>query len=284
MKLGSVEHKELFCRSFTESYREYEPEYLPWPDLDDAALNFLRSIPFWEKALDTERQAGAIVSGYAQTLSDPVLQATIALQGQEELRHARLLKTLIDRYGIEIPECPPIQVPQNIEPIFTRFGFEECLDTFFAYGLFAIAREANVFPESIFTIFDPIIDEETRHIVFFVNWFTYTQIQRGQGFIPLRSIKTLWHYGKALSNLIAVFGNDDASKTGFAATGTNIFTKDLTLKKFLEICLAENQRRMSKYDARLLQPQLLPKLANLALGILEFTPKRKLQNIESASA
>jgi len=100
----------------------------------------------------------------------------------------------------------------------------------------------------------------------------------------LRSIKTLWHYGKALSNLIAVFGNDDASKTGFAATGTNIFTKDLTLKKFLEICLAENQRRMSKYDARLLQPQLLPKLANLALGILEFTPKHKLQNIESASA
>ncbi|MEH1966932.1 hypothetical protein [Nostoc sp.] len=48
MKLGSVEHKDLFCRSFTESYREYEPEYLPWPDLDDTALTFLRSIPFWE--------------------------------------------------------------------------------------------------------------------------------------------------------------------------------------------------------------------------------------------
>ncbi len=62
MKLGSVEHKELFCRSLTESYREYEAESLPWPDLDDAALSFLRSIPFWEKALDTERQAGAIVN------------------------------------------------------------------------------------------------------------------------------------------------------------------------------------------------------------------------------
>ncbi|MDZ8241764.1 MAG: hypothetical protein RMZ69_32290 [Nostoc sp. ChiQUE01a] len=94
MKLGSVEHKELFCRSFTESYREYEPEYVPWPDLDDAGLSFLRSIPFWEKALDTDRQAGAIVSDYAQTVSDRILQAAIALQGQEELRHARLLKTL----------------------------------------------------------------------------------------------------------------------------------------------------------------------------------------------
>ncbi len=284
MKLGSVEHKELFCRSFMESYREYEPENLPWPDLDDTALSFLRSIPFWEKALDTERQVGAIVSGYAEKVSDPLLQTAIALQGTEELRHARLLQTLIDRYGIEIPERQPIQVPQNIEPVFTRFGFEECLDTFFAYGLFAIAREANVFPESIFTIFDPIIDEETRHIVFFVNWFTYTQISRGQGFIPLRSIKTLWHYGKALSNLIAVFGNADSSRTGFAATGTDIFTKDLTITKFLSICLSENQRRMSKYDPRLLQPQLLPRLASVALRTFELIPKRKLETVERASA
>ncbi|MBG1259398.1 ferritin-like domain-containing protein [Nostoc commune] len=284
MKLGSVEHKELFCRSFAESYREYEPENLPWPDLDDTALTLLRSIPFWDKALDTERQAGAIVSGYAAMVNDPILQNTIALQGKEELRHARLLQTLIDRYGIQLPERQPIEVPQNIEPVFTRFGFEECLDTFFAYGLFAIAREANVFPESIFTIFDPIIDEETRHIVFFVNWFTYTQIRRGQGFTPLRSIKTLWHYGKALSNLIAVFGNDDPSKTGFAVTGTDIFTKDLTIEKFLSICLVENQRRMSKYDPRLLQPQLLPRLASITLRILELIPKRKLETVERASA
>ncbi|MCC5665757.1 ferritin-like domain-containing protein [Nostoc sp. CHAB 5784] len=284
MKLGSVEHKELFCQSFMESYREYEPENFPWPDLDDTALTLLRSIPFWDKALDTERQAGAIVSGYAATVNDPILQNAIALQGKEESRHARLLQTLIDRYGIELPERQPIEVPQNIEPVFTRFGFEECLDTFFAYGLFAIAREANVFPESIFTIFDPIIDEETRHIVFFVNWFTYTQIHRGQEFTPLRSVKTLWHYGKALSNLIAVFGNDDPSKTGFAVTGTDIFTKDLTIEKFLSICLSENQRRMSKYDPRLLQPQLLPRLASIALRILELIPKRKLETVERASA
>ncbi|WP_375498883.1 ferritin-like domain-containing protein [uncultured Nostoc sp.] len=283
MKLGSVEHKELFCQSFMESYREYEPENLPWPDLDDTALTLLRSIPFWDKALDAERQAGAIVSGYAVMVNDPILQKTIALQGKEELRHARLLQTLIDRYDIQIPERQPIEVPQNIEPIFTRFGFEECLDTFFAYGLFAIARETNVFPESIFTIFDPIIDEETRHIVFFVNC-TYTQIHRVQGFTPLRSIKTLWHYGKALSNLIAVFGNDDPSKTGFAVTGTDIFIKDLTIEKFLSICLSENQRHMSKYDPQLLQPQLLPRLASIALRILELIPKRKLETVERASA
>ncbi|MEH2420107.1 MAG: hypothetical protein V7K48_03935 [Nostoc sp.] len=36
-------------------------------------MSFLRSIPFWEKALDAERQAGAIVNGYA-AVSDPILQ------------------------------------------------------------------------------------------------------------------------------------------------------------------------------------------------------------------
>ncbi|MEH1940032.1 MAG: hypothetical protein V7L01_07430 [Nostoc sp.] len=78
MKLGSVEHKELFCRSFTESYREYEPEYLPCPDLDDTALTSLRSIPL-RKKVDTERQAGVIVSRYAATVSTPLLQTAIAL-------------------------------------------------------------------------------------------------------------------------------------------------------------------------------------------------------------
>jgi hypothetical protein len=283
MKIGSVEHKELFCRSFMESYREYEPEKLPWPDLNDADLARLRSIPFWQKALDIEREAGAMVGGYAATINDSLIQEAIALQGKEESRHARLIKTLIDRYGIEMPERPPVEVPQNIEPAFTNFGFEECLDSFFAFGLFGIAREAAVFPEQMFTIFDPILDEEARHIVFFVNWFTYIQIQRGQGFLPLRSTKTLWHYGKALSNLITAFGDTDASGTGFTATGAGVFTDDLTLEKFLAVCLRENERRMSKYDSRLLQPRFLPRLANIAWRTVQLIPKRKPQVVESTN-
>lgn len=58
-----------------------------------------------------------------------------------------------------------IKLPQNIEQNFSHFGFEECLDSFFAFGLFRVAREASVFPEQIFTIFDPILDEEARHLV-----------------------------------------------------------------------------------------------------------------------
>ncbi|MCC5636123.1 ferritin-like domain-containing protein [Nostoc sp. CHAB 5844] len=280
MKIGSVDHKELFCLCFMESYREYEPEHLPWPNLDDAALALMRGIPFWEQALNKERQAGVIVSQYAKTVDDRILQAALSLQGEEESRHARLLKILIERYGITMPACPPIEVPENLEQTFIEFGFEECLDSFFAFGLFEIAREARVFPEQIFTIFDPILDEEVRHIVFFVNWFTYLQIQRGDGFFPLRSAKTLWYYGKALSSVIKAFGDADPNGAGFTASNASVFSKDLTLEKFLKVCIQENHCRMSKFDSRLLQPQLLPRLASIALGTLQLLPKRKPQIVD----
>jgi len=281
MKIGSEDHKELFCCQFRETHLEYEPEQLSWPQLDSVTHDRLRGIPFWEKALDTEREAGVLVSAYAQLIDDPVLQEAIALQGTEESRHARLIKTLIDRYDIEITERPVIELPRNIEQAFTDFGFEECLDSFFAFGLFGIAREAGFFPEQFFTIFDPILDEEARHIVFFVNWFTYLQIHRGQGFLGLRTTKTLWHYGRALRNLIKAFGDANPSGAGFTATGASAFTIDLTPEKFLTACLQENQRRMSKFDSRLLQPQLMPRIASIALQTLQLLPRRKPRTIES---
>ncbi|HLO86094.1 MAG TPA: ferritin-like domain-containing protein [Nostocaceae cyanobacterium] len=283
MKLGSVEHKELFCRQFMETYRDYEPESLPWPDLDDVALATLRGIPFWEKALDIEREAGAMVSTYAKTVKDPLIQEAIALQGREESRHSRLIQTLINRYGIEISARPPVILPENIEPAFITFGFEECVDSFFAFGLFAIAKEANIFPEQLFTIFDPILDEEARHIVFLVNWFTYIQIERGQGFPLLRNTKTLLYYAKALSNLIGAFSGTDSSGTGFTATGANTFMDNLTLEKFIAVCLRENEYRMSKYDSRLLQPRFIPRLTNIAYKILQLIPKRKQPTLATST-
>ncbi|WP_413173969.1 hypothetical protein [Anabaena azotica] len=45
---------------------------------------------------------------------------------------------------------PTVEIPPHIEPAFITFGFEECLDSFFAFGLFAIAHEANIFPEQLY--------------------------------------------------------------------------------------------------------------------------------------
>lgn len=274
MKIGSEAHKELFCQSFMASYLEYEPENLPWPQLNDAALGVLRGIPFWEEALDTERKAGAKLSAYAATVSDPVLRSALDLQAMEETRHGRMIETLIKCYGIEISERPAAELPSNLEQACIDFGYEECLDSFFATGLFKLARQPGFFPEQIFTLFDPIIDEEVRHIVFFVNWVNYLQISQGRGAKVLRATQDLWHYGRALRHLIDTFRSPNPNNEGFTAIGASVFAEDLTPETFLSTCLEENARRMSVFDDRLLRPQFIPAITKIALSSLRILPKR----------
>jgi hypothetical protein len=203
------------------------------------------------------------------------LREAIALQGKEESRHARLIQFLINHYDIKIQEPDPVALDDNIEAEFTTFGFEECLDSFFAFGLYEIAHQAHYLPEAIFQIFNPILDEEARHIAFFVNWFTYLQIQKGRGFAPLRGISTLWHYGSALGGLVKTFGGvSDREEQGFTITGAGTFMDNLTPQQVLTVCLQENEKRLQVFDAQLLQPRLFPRLSQLALTFLRLLPQR----------
>jgi hypothetical protein len=281
MKIGSEAHKELFCQSFMASHLEYEPETLPWPQLDSVSLERLRGIPFWTEALRTERTAGVMVSAFAETVSDPVLREAIALQGMEETRHGRLIEFLIEHYGIEIELPPAKPIPDRIEQAFIDFGFDECLDSFLAFGLFEIARRSNFFPEPLFTIFDPIMHEEARHIVFFVNWLAYLQVQRGRGAKVIRGANSLWQYSKSLRHVLDIANSSDGSGEAFTATGALTFAEDLTLETFLSTCLEENRRRMSAFDDRLLQPQLMPDLTAFALRCLRLLPRRKPNTVQS---
>ncbi len=275
IKLGSQSHKELFCHSFINSYQEYTPELLPWPNLDPISLERLRSIPFWQEALYTERKAGIMVSAFARTIEDPLLREAITLQGKEETRHGRLIAFLIKHYQIPIKEPEIAELPSNIELAFTDFGFEECLDSFFAFGMFEIARLAQYLPQPFFDIFDPIMNEEARHIVFFVNWVTYLQIFRGRGLPIFRSVHAFSHYARALAGLVKTFaGVGDREEQAFSATGAKTFMDDLTPELFFSVCIQENTKRMSQFDPALLQPRLLPRLSNLALSVVKLLPQK----------
>ena len=276
MKLGSEEHKALFCRSFIDTHLKYEPETLPWPKLDRVSLERLRAIPFWKEALYKERNAGMMVNAFAETMGDPLLREAVTLQGREEVRHARLVEFLVNHYGIKVSEPEAEDLPRNIETAFIDFGFGECLDSFFAFGLFAIARQAQYLPQPFFTIFDPILYEEARHIVFFINWVTYLQIQQGRRLAIFRAAHSLWYYSRALRILIKAFrGSGEREEEGFAVSGANTFMDDLTAKLFISTCLAENAKRMGQFDPHLLQPRFIPGLSKLALGVLKRLPRRQ---------
>ncbi len=272
MKIGSEEHKERFCDAFIASHNRFDPETLAWPDLDAAALGRLRGIPFWQEVLYTERRAGAIVAAYGGTIEDPLVRKAILLQGFEEARHAELLRLMIGRYGVAAEERLPDPPNGNLRRAFADFGYGECLDAFLGFGVFKIARRARFLPEAMFEIFETLIHEETRHIVFFINWMAWQQVARGRGTPLLRSITAAHYYSRAIGRLLGTVWRGRGANDGkdFSATQASVFLDGFTFRGFVEECRTEHARRMAEFDPELLQPRFLPNLAGIVLTGLPF--------------
>jgi hypothetical protein len=269
MKIGSDEHKERFCRDFIASHCRFNPATLTWPDLDDLALGRLRAIPFWQEVLYTERRAGAIVDAYAETIADPLVRDAVALQGFEEARHAELLREMIRRYRIAAEERPLDEpLGPDLRRAFADFGYGECLDSFLGFGVFKIARQAGFLPERLFEIFDMLMREETRHIVFFINWMAWEQAARGGMAGWLRGVTAARYYGRAIGRLLGTVRRGRRTNDGrdFSATQAGVFLEGFTLRSFVAECCAEHERRMGDFDADLLKPSFLPKLAAITLA------------------
>jgi hypothetical protein len=267
VKIGSEEHKQRFCDQFIASHNRYDPETLPWPDLNDAALARLRAVPFWPEVLYTERRAGTIVQAYAATIGDPLVREAVLLQGFEETRHAKLLRLMICRYGLAAEERQLEQIGPDLYRTFADFGYGECLDTFLGFGVFNIARRAAFLPDPMFAIFDTLLHEENRHIVFFVNWMAWEQGRRGRGQPWLRATIAARYYCRAIGRLLGTVRRGQAANGGkdFSATQAGIFLDGFSFRGLIEECCAEYARRMEAFDPDLLQPRFLPRLAALVL-------------------
>jgi hypothetical protein len=277
MKIGSEEHKQLFCREFITSHRRFDPAALDWPNLDADALGRLRAVPFWQEVLYTERRAGAIVAAYGETIDDPLLREAVLLQGFEEARHAELLWLMIRRYGVAVQERQPEVPGGDLRRAFADFGYGECIDAFLGFGVFKIARRARFLPEAVFDIFETLIHEETRHIVFFINWMAWQQVARGRGAPWLRGATAAGYYSRAMGRLLGTVWRGRRVNNGrdFSATQASVFLEGFTFRGFVEECRAEHLRRMRDFDAKLLQPRLLPRLAGIALtGLRPRTARR----------
>lgn len=268
--LGSEQHKELFCREFLETHISYQVATLRWPELDAASRARLRALPFWDEALSTERTTAAKVQAQSGLETDPLIRRAIALQGLEEARHSQLLKSLLQTYDI----CPhstaapalPVAVSTDIEWAFMRAEYGECFDSFFAFGLFAVAKESGFFPSALVELFEPIVQEEARHILFFVNWLAYRRAHLGWWQQPVHAGRRLTALTvQAWGRLQTARGMDDEH---FTVRGHEAIDIDISLRSFLELCLRENERRLSGYDQRLLRPRLIPTVARAVCRVL----------------
>src|SRR5580692_12390204 len=216
IEVGSLAHRELLARFFMESYVEYVPEQVQWPYLSDESKDRLVSLPFWQEAVATENVTSNTVAAAVAIESDPGLRQAIELQGFEEGRHARLLRALTTHYNIPV-DNPVRYQPGDLEHDFLFAGFGECFDSFFAFGLFALARESGFFEPELVEVFEPVIQEEARHILFFVNWVKYRRLQLPWWRRPAFSLrcaaiilKQVWSRAKTARTL---GGSPDATAT-----------------------------------------------------------------------
>jgi hypothetical protein len=274
-RVGSIAHRDLFCRTFHTTHVAFEPDQLPWPVLDPKDVELLRAFPFWSFARSMEQEADRMIATFAKTLHDPVIRAAVELQGYEEGRHGRILGHMLQHYRVDAVNVPLSNLPVT-RADFVTFGFSECTDSFIGFGGFALARAKQLFPKALLDIFEQILFEEARHIVFFMNWWRYEEALAGNHNPLARTIDAIKYSVRATLHTAQGAQGSAVSTTPLDLTGggSQAILEGVTPATFLEMALAEERRMMARIDRNLLRPRMVPFLATAALLGLRMLPPR----------
>ena len=276
---GSDRHKRMFSQVLRETFNPYKPAVIPWPVLDPEARQRLISLPIWDTAVQVEGRARLRIRSYALTVQDPPVREALELMAFEEGRHKEVLSHLVAYYCIELKPEPEYLEPKALERAFMTTGISECVDSFFAFGLFELARRSGFFPEALVETFEPVIQEEGRHILFFTNWLAWHRRTMPWWRRPYFWLKTLSVWIVVIRERIG-FARDmsasDENDAAFTVTSAqSLSNQEVDPAELMDICLAENDRRLAGYDERLLRPMVVPRAIRLAR--LFIRPKRKAQ-------
>ncbi|KUZ77026.1 aminomethyltransferase [Burkholderia ubonensis] len=273
VKIGSDAHKQMFCRMLLDTHNPYKPAVIDWPPLKPKELERLTSLPIWDIAVQTEGRASIRVATFASTIRDPLLKQALDMDGGEEARHKVVLSKLVEAYGIKLAPEPAYPAPKDAEWAWMVTGFSECIDSFFAFGLFRSAQRSGYFPEALVETFEPVIQEEGRHILFFVNWYAWYWRNMAWWRRPAFFAKVAAVWAFLIWERIGIARGIDAEgvahDANFPATGTAAVGDALNPRELIELCLAENDRRMAGYDKRLLRPMFVPRMARFALRFIK---------------
>ena len=275
LRPGSDRHKTAFCRMLLDTHNPYKPAVVDWPCLDPEARDRLVALPIWDIAVQTEGKASIRVLTYGESLTDPLLREAVALNGFEEGRHKQVLSNLVEAYAIRLDPEPEYLPPRRAEWAFMVTGFSECIDSFFAFGLFALAKRSLFFPPELVETFEPIMQEEARHILFFVNWAAWHRRNLAWWRRPwfCATVAAVWAFlvweRIGLARGAAKSTGGAPQDNNFTLTGSKaVANVDVSLAGLLRLCLSENQRRMAGYDARLLRPRVVPLLVRSICRLL----------------
>jgi hypothetical protein len=289
LPIGSDLHRDAVCGMFAETFNPYRPSIIAWPKLDPEALARLTGLPIWDIAVQTEGKARLRMAAYGRSLTDPAWRDAIERNAWEEGRHKEVLSHLVASYGIVLAPEPTYHEPRDAEWAYLVTGYSECIDSFFAFGLFELAKRSGYFPPELVETFEPVIQEEARHILLFANWLAWHRRRLPWWRRPWfeARVAAVWVF-LAWERIGIARGMDGGGSDGdngkargkapdnnFTVTGSHAVSgSDISPLGLMAICLEENDRRFSGYDERLLRPTTTPALARLALRVTGWFGRR----------
>jgi hypothetical protein len=273
---GDPTHFAMLTSLLLETYNPYKPAVLDWPELAPDTLARITSLPIWDIAVQTEIKASMRIEAFAATVKNPALRNALLHMAGEEARHRDVLSRLVAAYDIPMQPEPVYALPRDAEWGFMVTGYSECIDSFFAYGLFEMARRSGYFPPELVNTFEPVVQEEGRHILFFTNWIAWHKAAMPLWRRPYFALKTAAVWAFLIWERIGIARGVDGlegADPNFTINGSKALADEMDPGTLIDICLSEDKKRMAGYDSRLLRPTTMPKLARIAR--LFIRPKLK---------
>jgi hypothetical protein len=295
LRPGSEAHKREVCRMFHETFNPYRPSIISWPKLSPEMLQRVTSLPIWDVAVHTESRARLRFVTYASSVEDPQVRSAVALNAWEESRHKEVLANLVQAYGIPLASEPPFQPPRDSQWAYLLTGYCECIDSFFAFGLFELARRSGFFPAELVETFEPVVQEECRHILLFANLMAWQRANLPwwrRLYFELR-VAAVWAVIAweriVLARSMDAKGNSKGDKarldSTFTASSANALSPvEIDVRDLMALCLKENDRRFAGYDPRLLRPTMVPRLVRFVLLVTKpWTRKKAAPSVQPES-
>ena len=274
IRLGSKEHMRLFCLELLETHDPYRPRILDWPKLSKETRDKLVALPIWDIAVQTEGKAGMNVRSFAEKIREGgLLKEALDMDAFEEGRHKMVLANMVKSYDIALAPEPEYKKPKDPEWAFMVTGWSECIDSFFGFGLFRIAKDSGFFPPELVDTFEPVMREEGRHILFFVNWVAWWRRNMPWWRRPWFELKAIAVWIFLIAERIGIAGDmeksDKAQDNNFTLNGSKELGVEISFAGLARICLEENERRLAPYDPRLIRPVFVPNVLRLALKFMK---------------
>jgi hypothetical protein len=118
------------------------------------------------------------------------------------------------------------------------------------------------------------MQEECRHILFFVNWVAWHRRNLPWWRRPVFAARVAAVWAYLVWERIQT-ARDVGGGNNFTLAAQDAVAIDLSPLQLFELCLAENDRRLAGYDTRLVRPTLVPRLVRLACRITRFCRRSK---------